>query len=213
MRSVPIVLKRLLPFCLALSLSGCIDIDVTMDFKDAETVAIAMETTMDRAFFDMIKDNGGGPCDGVQPEIGTDEVRCTSVEEMTIEALFEKQAEVSTERMEAEAFSVVERLDDNRLRVTLDLTQMMKERPAPDDMEGMDGMADMVKAAMAGRDFVFRIRGHAIEETTGTLSEDGREAVAVIPMVTFLDDAPDFGPAFVTVVRLEEDCVLWVFCS
>lgn len=204
------MLKPLLHCCLALSLSGCIDIDVTMDFKDAETVAIAMETTMDRGFFDLIKENGGGPCDGVEPEIGTDEVRCASTDEMTITALLEKQAEASEKRMEAEEFSVVERLDDNRLRVTLDLTQMMEGRPAPEDMDGMGGM---VKAAMAGRDFVFRVRGHAIEETTGTLSEDGREAVVVIPMVTFLEGAPDFGPAFVTVVRLEESCVLWVFCS
>lgn len=203
------VRRSLLP-CLALVLSGCIDMDVTMDFRDAETVEIVMETAMAREFHDMIEGQGGGPCEGVVPDIGPEEVRCLSRETMTIAALLEKQADAAETRMQAEEFSVVERLDENRLRVTLNLAQMLEGRPPPEDMEGM---GRMVKAALAGRDFVFRVRGHAIEETTGTLSEDGREAVTVIPMARFLDPAPDFGPAFVTVVRLEEVCVLWLFCS
>jgi len=203
-------MPRLFPLCLALLLPGCIDIDLTMDFRDAETVEVVMETAIAREFHDLLKGSGGGPCDGAEEVVGEDEVRCTTRETMTIDALIARQAEAGGKPVEAEKFSVVERLDENRVRVTLDMAQMLEGRPPPEDLEGMGGI---VKAAMAGRDFVFRVRGHAIEETTGALSEDGTEAVKVIPMVTFLEAVPAVGPAFVTVVRLEEDCVLWVFCS
>ena len=121
MRSVPIVLKRLLPFCLALSLSGCIDIDVTMDFKDSETAEVTVAMEMSREFYDL---TGGGKGQGICPKpeqgskadlvVGEKQVTCRATRMVKVADMLDgKQG--AGKGIEADKMALVERIDDDTL--------------------------------------------------------------------------------------------------
>jgi hypothetical protein len=208
--------RRLLAPLAFLALSGCLDVDVTMDFKDAETAEMTVGMVMARQFYDV---TGGGEGKGICPRaqegskadliLGETEVTCRATRTVKVADLVSGKSE-GGKGIEADRMAMVERIDDDTLRVTMDLTALMAARPPQLQMgEGQE----MVRAALAGHALVFRIKAPQIVETTGDLSEDGTTATKTIPIAAFLDTPPDFGPAFVTTLKLKESCWLWVFCG
>lgn len=213
---MPVSLRRVFALLsLILPLSGCLDVDVTMDFKDSDTAEMTVAMEMSREFYDL---TGGGKGQGICPKaeqgskadlvVGEKQVTCRATRTVQIaDMVAGKQG--AGKGIEADKMALVERLDDDTLRVTMDLTGLMADRP-PQDQGGAE---DMLRAAFAGHALTFRIKAPAIVETTGELSDDGLTATKTIPIAAFLDQPPDFGPPFVTTLRLRESCWLWVICG
>ena len=200
--------RLLLAFALALPLAACIDADLTLDFKDAETVETAMDLRLAREVYDLAAGRGRFCAEG-SVTVGPDAVTCTERRSMTVAELLDRAAAVPGGGGPEAALrraARVERLDDNRLTVTLDFRQMAEAVPEAGQAQAMAGL---MRAALAGHDLTFRIRAARIETTTGTLAPDGRSAEYILPLSAALGGTP---PApFVTTLRLT-DCFLWVFC-
>lgn len=186
----------------ALPLSGCIDADVTLDFKDETTVETVMDLALGRELYDL---TGGDPqklCKGGTATVGTDAVSCVQRKTMTVaEFIAEAGANPAPNSPEGTLRKavVVERLDDRRLKVSLDFAGLAAAG-GPEAAQARQ-MGALMRGVLAGHDLVFRIRAPEIEATTGTLSDDGRTAEYVLPLVALLSDTP---PApFVTTLALK----------
>lgn len=207
--------RFLAPLCAVFLLSACLDIDVTMDFKDSETAEMSVNMVMSREFYDA---TGGGDGKGICPgakdgedatkTVGEKEVTCTATRTVSVEDVVAGKPADGAKGVDAEKMAKVERIDDNTLRVTMDLTGMMKQRPK----QQQTGAEDMLRAAFAGHNLTFRIKAAEIVETTGELSEDGTTATKIVPISAFIDSNPDLGTPFVTTLKLEQSCYLWVLC-
>jgi hypothetical protein len=194
----------------ALALGGCIDADVSMDFSDGETMQGAFVLTMARQLYDMTAANKPDFCKDGTTKLTEESFHCATTRVMTLEEVLAKGTVALGEGdIRPEEGLQIERIDENRIRVSLDFSKMPQQDEAPDT----GGMAEMLRAAVAGHSFTFRVRGYRILATTGDLSEDETEAVRVIPVAAFLDTPPSLGGAFVTDVQLKQQCRFWVFCD
>lgn len=203
-------MRRLFALMLSiLPLSACIDADLTLDFKDAETVEVTTLTKTNRQFFDMTGQSAEASCADGEGKIEADVYTCQSKKEMTLEAFLaeaeQKGASASLGDSLGEGIKV-EKLDDTRLRLTFDMAGAMGEQQQAAELKEM---ADVLRAGFAGHSIVMRIKAAEIIETTGTLSEDGKSAEYVLPLTALLDAEPP--KPFVTTFELES-CTLWIFC-
>ena len=192
---------------LPLLLAGCIDADVALDFTEPTTLRGQFDLTVSRQVYDL---TGGAFCkDGIEP-VTADTARCTTERRVPLTEVLEQGGTPLGEGDFAAGDALqVTALDDNRLRVSFDFARM-PQKDQPQDMAAMGGM---VRAALAGHSFVFRVKAYRILSTTGSLSADGTEASRVIPVTAFLDTPPSVGGAFVTEVQLRQVCRFWVFCD
>lgn len=203
-------MRRLLPLMAFLGLSACFDADVTLNFTDADTATATIETRITRAMFDMTGESAEEFCDGGTPELTTEHLICRETETLSIAALLDGTGG------DLDAFSPedgvrIDRVDDVTLKVTFDFPRMMEDQ---DDMPAdMDGMQDMFAAMFAGHSLVFNVQGYRIVNTTGTLNDDETIATRVIPLAQFIAQGPEVQTPFVSVVQLEPNCVLGVFCD
>lgn len=204
-------LRSLTALALITLTSACIDAEVEMNFVDATTMEGAMHFTMSRQLFDMTGGDITKSCPEGEHELTEDSFTCLTKGSGTIEELLANQTLPfdggETSPAEGARF---ERTGENSLKATIDFSNILADREQPEDMGGME---DMMRAALAGHSFVFKIKAHKILNTTGKLSEDGKEASLVIPVVKLLDKEPDLGGPFVTEVQLEQSCTLWAFCD
>lgn len=212
---VPALSRFLAPLALFTLLSGCLDVDVMMDFKDTETAEMAVSMVMSREFYDATGGNKGkGICPtpkggkGADLVVGDKEVTCSATKTVLVEDVISGAAAKGSKGVDADKMAKVERIDDTTLRVTMDLTGLMQQRPK----QQAGGAEDMLRAAFAGHNLTFRIKAPRIVETTGELSDDGTTATKTVPIAAFIDANPDFGAPFVTTLKLEESCYLWLFC-
>lgn len=186
----------------ALPLAGCIDADVTLDFKDETTVETVMDLALGRELYDL---TGGDPkklCKDGTATVGTDAVSCVQRRTMTVdEFIAEAEAKATADGPEAALRKavVVERLDDRRLKVSLDFAGLAAAG-GPEAAQARQ-MGALMRGVLAGHDLVFRIRAPEIQATTGTLSEDGRTAEYVLPLVSMLSDTAP--PPFITTLALK----------
>ncbi|MCR8548769.1 hypothetical protein M4578_13105 [Salipiger sp. P9] len=207
---------KLLPaLMLCLGLSGCLDADISMDFSDGETMQGRFEMRFARQLFDMMGKSAEAACPGGETTLTESLFTCVTHGSASIDSLLDSEAPDGLDQGDFAPTrgARFERIGDDRLRVSFDFSEMTTGREAAPDAEQMKGMEEMVRAAMAGHSFVFRIRAQKILSTSGRLSEDGREASHVIPVVVFLDEEPDFGAPFVTEIQLRESCFLGLFCD
>ncbi len=200
--------RLILAAALALPLAGCFDADVTLDFKDAETVETVMSFSMTRQLFDMGGKTAAEACEDGRHELTTERFTCHTEKTMTVDELIaEAEARASESPVDrVRDAALVERLDDDRLRITLDFADMVQ---GGGELEEMRAVAGVMRAALAGHSLVFRIRAPQIDETTGTLSDDGKQADYILPLTAMLDETPP--ASFVTTVTLKS-CTLWIFC-
>ena len=196
-----------------LALPACFDAEISLKFDEGGSVETYARMQMTRQLHDMT--GGNEDCEG-EAELTEEHYSCAIRTTMPIDELLESASirGFDGEVGEGDGF-VVERLDENLIRVTIDPAALFaNDEKQPPTTEEMGGMEDMVRAAMAGHSIVLSVAGPEILTTTGVISEDQDEAQRVIPLVTLLDDDPDFGGPFVTEIRLaEKSCMLWVFCG
>ncbi|PCD76375.1 hypothetical protein [Pseudothioclava arenosa] len=205
-------MRRFAPLFACLALGACIDADVTLDFSDGETVQTTAELSLSRQLYDMMGKKAENACPGGESSLTKSAYHCTMHDQREIAVVLDEGGKVSgkSELDPTEAASI-ERIDDNHLRVSFDFTEMLKSNgQKPDDLGGME---DMVRAAMAGHSLSFNVTGYKITSSTGVISEDGKTASRVIPVIALLDQAPELGEPFVTEVQLAQSCFLWVFCD
>ncbi len=79
------------------------------------------------------------------------------------------------------------------------------------DLGNLGPLALLMRGNLAGHEVVLRVPAAQIEATTGTLSDDGREATWAVPLTAILDPARRPQGAFVTTAD-QDGCFLWVFC-
>lgn len=194
------------------ALSACIDADLTLDFSDGETAAMAASFSLSRQLYDMIGQSPEAACPKGESAITQDSFTCAMTETKPIaEVLAEGGTLGSGAEFDPANGLKIERIDENHLRVSFDFANLTKG--AGNTSQDMGGMEDMIRAAMAGHSLSFKVAGYKITSTTGTLAEDGKSASRVIPVTQLLDPKPDFGGAFITEVQLRQRCTLWVFCD
>lgn len=200
---------RRLALCLAclFGLSACIDADLMLDFKDAEAVETTIDLRMSRDAHALVIGRTGFCRDG-RATVDAGSVTCREQRVTTVQDLLEASATGADGGPEAmlRRAERIERLDERRLRVTLDLAALSGSVP---ELREAQAMAGLMRSMLAGHDLTFRVRAPVIEETTGTLLPDGCTAEYVLPLATALGGTP---PApFVTTLALR-GCFLWVFC-
>lgn len=190
-----------------LSLTGCVDAEMVLDFRSATEVEVAMDLTVGRELYDLTGGKAENFCKDGKVTVGAQTVSCVQRKGMTVDALVAQAQAPAGAGMEAQLrqSARVERLDDRRLRVTLDFAGMMRDAPQAAEARAMAGL---MRAALAGHSLVFRIKAAEIEATTGTRSADGKAAEYVVPLTALISDPP---AAFVTTLALKK-CRLWVFC-
>lgn len=195
-----------------LVLTACIDAEIEINFKDQKTAEGRLMMAMSRQLYDMTAQKGE-PCKDGEAELTADSFICRTKGEISLDELVSGGATpFSTEGpINPSKGARFERLRDNRLKATFDFADLFKDRE--EKPQEMSGMEDMLRAALAGHSFTFIIKAHKIIETTGTLSDDGKEARFIIPVVKLLDEPPDVGGPFVTTVQLAPECRFIFFCS
>lgn len=202
--------RILLALTLALPLSGCIDADVTLDFKDETNAEVIADFSLGRQLFDMAGKSAEESCKDGTHSLTTEKFTCSTRKTMTIDALIAeskgKGSPPDGPNAALRETASIERLDDNRLRISLDFAELGGNR---DEAQEMKEMAGMMRTALAGHSLVFRIRAPKVVETTGTLSADGKSAEYVVPLSAVLEEtAPK---AFVTTIELKS-CRFRFFC-
>lgn len=205
-------MRAVLSLFAVLVLAGCFDAEMVLDFKDKETVETTVTTQLDRALYDMSALSDQDPCEGGTGTLSEDSFACVQTASMTIEDAISRPNpfDSGNDFDPAEGMSIV-RVDENTVTVTVDLVQLSDPTNTPEQLEGM---GEMAAAAFAGHSIVFRVRGYRILETTGTLSEDGKQAEMVIPIPGLITGKTGLPPTFETRVQLEKSCAfLGLFCD
>lgn len=204
--------RRLFALMLSLlPLAGCIDADLTLDFQGEQAVETVLDLRIGRELFDLAGKSPEEMCKGGTATVGVETVSCvqrrtTPLDEFIAEA--ERRAAAAADPADRLRDAArVERLDDHRLRVTLDFAGMMAAA-GPEAAQARQ-MAGLMRAAFAGHSLVFRIRAPKIEATTGTLSADGKAAEMVVPLAALMSDSAP--PPFVTTLALKS-CWFGLFC-
>lgn len=189
-------------------LSACLDADLSMNFRDRETVDVAMNVTMGRDLYDVVGGMDDRFCSGGDLQVDEDAVTCQKSTTESIDALIAHQKDRAEKFDLARAVSV-ERLDADRVRVTLDPQVLARQGRG---LGNMGQFGSLMRASLDGHALVFDVTGPAIEETTGTLSSDGQTASWRIDLKKLAKPGADLGEPFVTTVSLQH-CFLWVFCD
>ena len=203
-------MRVLLALLLPLMLSACIDADVTVAFTSETEVTTTGEMQMARDLYDMLGKSVDEACPGGKGALTDTTFSCTQTKTTTVEELLARAPHTNQGTPEdLAAAAIITRLENGNIQVALDFSEMMRGQQGAEELKGL---AKMMKLAADGHNFTFHVTGPSIISTTGTLSDGGLTATKIIPISTFLDAKPDFGPAFVTEVGLTGSCFLWVFC-
>lgn len=200
-------MRRLLAaVLLVLPLSGCIDAEMTFDFKNDSTVEFYSKTLIGQDMAMMSGIPESRMCSGKPAQAHGSGLKCEETKTLTIEQL---QAELAKEDdnnplSELQKAIKVERPDDKTIKVTLDFGA--SEQLVDDETKMMArmlvGQGDQNKVALT-------VKGPKILETTGTLSEDGTSAHFEVPVMDVM--MGDIPPPFVTTIELKS-CTFRIFC-
>lgn len=186
----------LLALTAALTLSACIEADMNLEVLSAEEGRVTGYIQMNRAMFDM----SGGDVSFCDTERGgtivmTDtHARCNIDQTGPFAELFSTEEDAGPADMQAR----VEALDGNRVRAIFPLDGM---NDGMEEMQDDPAMQAMVRQMLAGFNISFSVSGVAVEETTGTLSEDGTRATFSITLDDLFAPADDRPGEFTSVVR------------
>jgi hypothetical protein len=205
-------MRAFLSLLAVLALSACFDAEMVLDFKDQTSVETTVTTKLNRALYDMSALGDQDPCEDGNGTLTEENFTCVQSAVMTIdEAIARPNPFDQSGEFDPSEGLTITRLDENTLRVTVNLDELNNPTNTPEELEGM---GDMAAAAFAGHSIIFRVRGYKIIDTTGTLSDDGTEAALVIPITGLIAGTTGLPPVFETTVQLERKCAfLGLFCD
>ncbi len=193
-------MKKFLAGAAMLLLAGCFDVDVTMDFTGDDNVEVLSTYKMSRELYAMMQDGETDDCEDGEKSLTEEYYTCSEVEKFTVTELLEQEGDsVALPGQEEEMPMIVERIDDDILRIVIPLGDLMEGMG--DDEEMPPEMLVMFKEAMLGHGMKLTIRGQEIMQTNGEVSEDGRSAVLNIPLVELLEEKPEIPEEFIVVVK------------
>lgn len=186
--------RTLLALTAALSLSACIEVDMTLEVLGQDQAKVTGYTQMNRQMFDM---SGGDTSfcdteDGGTLEMTETHARCN----------FEKIgtfAEVmpQTPGSEDEPQGELVYLDSNRVRALMPMGAM---NAGVADMQEDPQMEAMMRQMLAGLSVTVRVKGAKIESSTGTISDDGTQASISIGLDDLFDKSRPAMADFETIV-------------
>ncbi|MCE2518008.1 MAG: hypothetical protein J4F41_09345 [Alphaproteobacteria bacterium] len=199
--------KLLLPIMMALVLSGCLNIDAHMKFREDGHVDTAMVMSVSKDMYELMNADGGENfCTGVGEKRSKhkDSVSCTIVGKTTIETMinggFSFDVDPNANATTDTPVQVTE-VGEGVLEIVVDFRKMMEDDPNNPEMNNPE-MKALVRAAMANNHMSFGFTGQQIVSSTGTISNDGRTATIKVPMTDFIDKtAPE---EFHTVLRYKD---------
>lgn len=188
---------RFLWVLLLLPLAACFDAEADLRFSEDEMVTADVKMTLGRQLYDMMQLSGQqtiGLCpDNAETTVGTESVICEFSETRSLD---EAIAEAETAQGE-DAFlkdMKVERLDDERVRLTMPLD--FQQLDMPDELSADNPMLPVMIGALAGHSIILRVHGLEIEETNAVLSEDGTSTELVIPTTELLQPSGNLPQSF-----------------
>lgn len=201
-------MRRLLAaLVLSLPLAGCIEADLTLDFKDATNVEVVSKVGMGAELMAMTGQSLEEVCNGKPGVMQGEKVLCEDTRTMTVAELEAEIAKGGSDDPAAQlqnAFKI-EHPDSSHIKVTLDFATLT----ASDQGEEARQMAAMMGEMFEGSNITLRVKGPKIVETTGTLSADATTSEVSIALKDLLAQTPP--KPFVTLIQTSS-CFLWVFC-
>lgn len=198
-------MRKFFALLFILPLAACFDADITIDFVDNDNAEMNAVMTMGPEFYAMVAQGGEDPCEeGVGEAQADGSFLCTISETGTIDDLIaEANASSDGDDMNSPTGDMtqgysIERLDDETIKVSFDLTEMLSDSKPEEDMSEM---AAMLRASFTGHAITMNVTGASVVETNGTVSEDGKTATFVIPLEKMLDDDPGLPASFDATVK------------
>lgn len=176
----------------ALTLSGCIDVDMTATIDGADHATVSGHMAVQRQMLDMM---GGGEAFCPAEEGGTlttteTEARCDVRTEGSFAEVFESEP--------GQPAPTAVDLGDGTVRVTFPLGDMGAQT---EEMRADPQAAAMMRPMLEGHTFTIRIAGAEVISSNGTIAEDGRSASFSFNLVDMLDPNLSLPETFETVVR------------
>lgn len=191
-----------------LCLSGCVDVELSMDFRDGETVAVTTTAVMDRALYDLSQEQGlGDRCPLGEVTLTDESHTCTRPNIVAIADLIADQGipyDDETILTAERGFTLTEDAPGT-FTVTHDLQAIFRSADMqPPTQEQIDQMGPALIEALEGHAIVLSVSAPEIVETTGVLSADGQTATQTIPLLELIEPEASFA-SFVTTVALAEE--------
>jgi hypothetical protein len=162
--------RTLLALTTALSLSACIEVDMTLEVLGQDEAKVTGFMQMNRQMFDM---SGGDTSFCAAEEGGTlvlteTHARCNFEKSGTFAEVMPK-----TPGAEDDPEGELIYLDSNRVRAMMPMGAM---NAGVADMQEDPQMEAMMRQMLAGLSVAVRVKGAKIESSTGVISEDGTQA-------------------------------------
>lgn len=199
------VAKALAAMVLAMSVTACIDAEITVEILSETEAEMTASASIQRALYDMTRGTESDFCADGTVQVGEQEVTCTVTKRGPIEEI------VLAENSDSNPFRLIP-VGNGRVRYEV-MLQALRGAGGQSAGEMSDPMAmNMMKAAMAGRSFVFVVKGSAIEDTNMTLAEDGRSARFVLPLIDIVQGASDMPDAVYAVVNTRRCALMGLIC-
>ena len=204
---------RFLWVLLLLPLAACFDAEADLRISEDEIVTADVKMTLGRQLYDMIQlsgRGGAGLCpDGAETTVGPETAVCEFTETRTLdEALAEAEAAKSEDEFLKNV--EVERLDKERLRLSVPLDFSQVERP--NELDADNPMMPMMLGALAGHSIVLRVHAMEIEETNAVLSEDRTFTELVIPTTEILQSSGNLPERFEVTLKYRSCGLLGLGC-
>lgn len=185
-----------------------------LDFVDADTIVARSEFAVPQA---LVAELGGVPeeiCGRGQAEAGMRNLYCRGEAPNTLAELSGGVVDFGSlgGPLDVSEVMTTETLSRGRTRVSIDLAALIVAVRSADLLQFSGAM--LQNASLYSNDgLTIRIRAREIVGTTGGLSEDRREARIHLPAERFHEAEPQVGGPFITVLRVEPDCLFDLFCD
>ena len=199
------IVKALAAVVLAMSVSACIDAEITVEILSETEAEMTAAASIQRALYDMTRGTESDFCADGTVQVGEQEVTCTVTKRGPIEDI------ALSENSGSNPFRLIP-LGDGRVRYEITLQDLRGAAGQSADQMSDPMAMNMMKAAMAGRSFVFVVKGAAIEDTNMTLAEDGKSAKFVLPLIDIVQGAPGVPDAVYAVVDTRRCALMGLIC-
>ncbi len=181
------------PILLALPLAGCMDVELTHNLTDENTLESTLVKIVSAEDYQRLTSGDKPFCErGVEDKRDDGSYACIRTKTESIGSVRGK--------LKIDDSTTIEHRDDGLVHMSIDLVELTKEW-APRKEIVDEQMLAMMARDYAGHSATISIGGKAIVETNGTLSEDGKTAAFTIPFYELVTGKLDLPPSFDALVE------------